>query len=126
MAARAGRNYWKIFGIIIIMAVLVTLAFILGRGCQRKNDKDSKAGTVTRSQKPSGTPTPAHPSEDNGTVTENTDSEPPTIVASYDEKLPCIGGFQSVYHVTEYSDGTWEVSPMTSQPCDDIVAVPEQ
>lgn len=131
--AAAKRNGWKIFGIIVIAVVLVALAFVIGRSCERKKDDEAKTTTTTRSQTPpSETPSSsgdssAAPAPAGAETTPAEEPGPPTLVSTHDTIGPCIGGFQEVIHTTEYSDGT-SASSIGRQPCEepDIIPVPEE
>ncbi|MFA5802935.1 MAG: hypothetical protein WC911_10780 [Thermoleophilia bacterium] len=121
MATR-GRNVWKIFGIIVIIALIVLVAFLIGRGCQKKKDEGTGTTTTTRpSAQPSSPASSASGQSDDGAVTSeeptNTVIEgPPTVVSTHDEVGPCSGGFQDVTHTTVYSDGT-SASSISRQSC---------
>lgn len=121
-------NRWKIFGIIVIVLALVLAAFLIGRGCERKKDENSKTTpTATRQTTP-----PASGSQDTGgaaaepsgnTNIVTVEDEEVTVVSTHDEIGPCVGGFQEVIHTTEYSNGT-SASSISRQPCG-IAPVPE-
>lgn len=124
------RNGWKIFGIIVIAAVIVVLAFLLGRGCEKKKDDTSTSTSTTRTQTPAAAPASSGddmaPSQSAGTTSTPTvpvEEGLPTVVSVHDEVGPCIGGFQDVTHTTTYSDGT-SASSIARQPCG-IAPVPE-
>lgn len=120
-------NRWKIFGIIVIVLALVLAAFLIGRGCERKKDENSKTTpTATRQATP-----PASGSQDTGgavpadssgasdnisTVEDDGGADEVTVVSTHDEVGPCIGGFQDVTHTTTYSDGT-SASSISRQAC---------
>jgi hypothetical protein len=111
--AAGGKNGWKIFGIIVIVAVIVLLAFLIGRGCERKNQNEGTT-TSTQTQPPAAT---TFSSPETGVVPEqpgvpaevppvNEEEGVPTVVSSKDTVGPCVGGFREVVHYTEYSNGT--------------------
>ncbi|MHB8793117.1 MAG: hypothetical protein ACYC6O_07240 [Thermoleophilia bacterium] len=125
-------NRWKIFGIIVIVLALVLAAFLIGRGCERRKDEDSKTTpTTTRQTTPPASGSqdtggaPAEPSgstQDTSTV-DNSAPDEVTVVSTHDEIGPCVDGFQEVIHTTEYSNGT-SASSISRQPCG-IAPVPE-
>lgn len=119
-------NRWKIFGIIVIVLALVAAAFLIGRGCERKKDKDSKTTPTATQATPSssgsqnsGGSAPAQPSgstQDGTTVEDDSAPGEVTVVSTHDEVGPCIDGFQDVTHTTTYSDGT-SASSISRQAC---------
>ncbi|MFA6002102.1 MAG: hypothetical protein WC828_08355 [Thermoleophilia bacterium] len=121
--ATGGRNYWKIFGIIVIIALIVLVAFLVGRGCEKKKDEGNTTSTTTSQPAPSSSGQSGDESATSETPTNTVVDGPPTVVSVRDEIGPCVGGFQDVTHTTVYSDGT-SASSISRQACG-FVPVPE-
>lgn len=120
--AAEGRNSWKIFGIVIIAlviaAAIAAAAFFIGRS---SDSGESQAPTVTRQTTPVGIPVNDVPQESGG----GTDGAATTTGAATTERYvigegegatPCIGGFRTVTHTTNWSDGTTDTTSVT-EPC---------
>jgi len=125
-------NHWKIFGIIVIVVAVVAAAFLVGRGCERKKDEESKTTPTATQAAPAATPAsnssssgsnqPSGNTQNISTVDDDTPGEV-TVVSTHDEIGPCENGTQEVIHTTTYSDGTM-ASSIARQPCDNGVIVP--
>lgn len=121
--AAGGRSGWKIFGIIVIIALIGLLAFLVGRGCERKKGQDTT--TTTQTQAPAATPAASpgnggaagQPGGDGAATTQAPEDQLPTVVYTENTYGPCIDGSQQVTHYTEYSNGT-SASSVSSQPCE--------
>ncbi|MHB9111754.1 MAG: hypothetical protein ACYC4D_03885 [Thermoleophilia bacterium] len=125
--AAGGRSGWKIFGIIVIVAVIAAAiavsAFFIGRGCGKEEGQGTT--TTTRTQPAEASPTPSDilpeeageaGTEPTGTTTETTATTERYVVGEGEGATPCIGGSRTVTRTTHYSDGSTDTTTIT-EPC---------